>query len=186
MSLAGGQDASPVTLRTLERADAEALLEVLLANRAFLQPWEPAHDDAYFTLDAQRAGIDAALERRDLDLMYPFAIVAAGRLVGRLNINNVVRGAGQMASLGYWVSEDVGGRGVATDAVGQAVAYAFGPLNLHRLEAGTLLHNERSQRVLDKNSFERYGMAPKLVRIDGRWQDHVLYQRVNDGLAEHP
>lgn len=73
---------------------------------------------------------------------------------------------------------------MATRAIAQAVDIAFGELNLHRLEAGTLLHNVASQRALERNSFERYGMAPQLVRIAGRWQDHVLFQRVNPGWRE--
>lgn len=70
------------SLRPIEISDAEELVEVLVANRAFLQPWEPAHDDAYFTAETQRSAIAAALERCVLDLMYPFAILHTGRLVG--------------------------------------------------------------------------------------------------------
>ena len=51
---------------------------------------------------------------------------------------------------------------------------------LHRLEAGTLLHNLASQRVLEKNGFERFGLARKLLRINGEWRDHVLFERLAD------
>ncbi|HOA88026.1 MAG TPA: hypothetical protein PKG79_01500 [Propioniciclava tarda] len=53
-------------------------------------------------------------------------------------------------------------------------------LRLHRLEAGTLVHNVASQKALLANGFERYGLAPKLVKIAGVWQDHVLYQALTD------
>jgi ribosomal-protein-alanine N-acetyltransferase len=49
---------------------------------------------------------------------------------------------------------------------------------LHRLEGGTLLHNEASQRVLLRSGFEFFGIAPKLLFIAGAWQDHRLYQRI--------
>jgi ribosomal-protein-alanine N-acetyltransferase len=49
---------------------------------------------------------------------------------------------------------------------------------LHRVEAGTLLHNAASQRVLERCGFEYYGLAPKFLFIDGAWQDHKLYQRI--------
>ena len=62
---------------------------------------------------------------------------------------------------------------------GDVAEVAFGPLNLHRLEAGTVPENVRSQRVLEKNAFVRYGLAPGLVRIAGAWRDHVLFQRLN-------
>jgi [ribosomal protein S5]-alanine N-acetyltransferase len=34
----------------------------------------------------------------------------------------------------------------------------------------------RSQRVLERNGFVRYGMAPNYLNINGRWQDHIMYQ----------
>jgi ribosomal-protein-alanine N-acetyltransferase len=71
---------------------------------------------------------------------------------------------------------------VATAAVGAAVRHAFEQLGLHRAEAGTLVHNVASQRVLERNGFTRFGMAPRYLRIAGKWQDHVLFQRLNESL----
>ena len=53
-------------------------------------------------------------------------------------------------------------------------------LGLHRIQAGTLLHNVRSQRVLERTGFVRFGMAPAYLNIAGQWQDHALYQIVNE------
>ena len=57
---------------------------------------------------------------------------------------------------------------------------AFGELGLHRIQAGTLLHNTGSQRVLERNGFQRFGVAPQYLRIAGQWQDHALYQLISD------
>ncbi len=38
------------------------------------------------------------------------------------------------------------------------------------------MHNVASQRVLERNGFVRFGLAPEYLNIDGRWQDHILYQ----------
>lgn len=111
--------------------------------------------------------------------MVPFAIIGADRILGALNLNNIVRGSAESASLGYWVDESSGGRGVATAAVSLAVRHAFDVSGLHRVEAGTLVGNTRSQRVLEKNGFTRYGLAPKYLNINGVWQDHVLFQRLS-------
>lgn len=171
-------------MRTIRQAtpdDAVELTDVLRFNRAFLAPWEPVRADSYFTVDGQRADLEWAAERRASDLAYPFVILDDdGSIAGRININNVVRGAGQFASLGYWVAESANGRGVGTRAVKEASDYAFDHLNLHRLEAGTLVHNLGSQRVLEKNGFCYYGTAPALIRIAGVWQDHRLYQKLNE------
>ena len=48
----------------------------------------------------------------------------------------------------------------------------------------TSLGNVASQAVLARNGFERYGLAPRYLRIAGRWQDHVLFQVLNARLEE--
>jgi ribosomal-protein-alanine N-acetyltransferase len=58
------------------------------------------------------------------------------------------------------------------------IVVAFGELGLHRIQAATLLHNLRSQRVLERNGFVRFGVAPAYLNIAGKWQDHALYQVV--------
>jgi ribosomal-protein-alanine N-acetyltransferase len=100
--------------------------------------------------------------------------------VGRVTLTGIVRGPFLSATLGYWVAQDHNGRGLATAATADMVRRAFDDLGLHRVEAGALVHNHASRRVLERNGFELFGTAPRFLRIDGRWQDHVLYQRLNE------
>ena len=64
--------------------------------------------------------------------------------------------------------------------MGEILAYAFDELELHRVEAATLVDNLASQRVLEKNRFERIGLARHFLRIDGEWRDFLLFQRLSD------
>ncbi|MBT0767399.1 GNAT family N-acetyltransferase [Kineosporia sp. J2-2] len=169
-----------VTVRILREEDAEPLARLVSANREFLRPWEPVRDEEYFTTEGQRRIIDDALLLYTGGILLPCVILEKGELVGRININNIVRGALQSGDVGYWVAESAGGRGVATVAVAGAVRIAFHSLNLHRVAASTLVDNVRSQRVLEKNGFERIGLAPQFLRIDGVWSDSLLFQKVND------
>ena len=89
----------------------------------------------------------------------------------------MIGGPLQVANLGYWVDAARHGRGLATQAVAAVVEFAFSDAGLHRLEAGTLPDNVASQRVLEKNGFERYGLAHGLLLIGGVWRDHVLFER---------
>ena len=98
-------------------------------------------------------------------------------MVGRVNLNNIVMGVLRSASVGYWVAAEHGGRGLATGAAEYACAQAQGR-GLHRVEAGTMLHNDASQRVLERCGFEFIGVAPRYLFLAGAWQDHRLYQRI--------
>lgn len=168
------------TTRLVSISDAAELAALLLENQLHLQPWEPHRTDDYFTADGQRQVIEDLLRRYADGAALPHVIVEDGRIVGRIALTNVVRGPFQSADLGYFVDARAGGRGIATAAVGQICRTAFADLALHRVEAGTLVHNVRSQRVLEHNGFQRYGLAPRYLRIAGDWRDHVLYQLLDE------
>jgi ribosomal-protein-alanine N-acetyltransferase len=169
----------PTRLVTLD--DVPALTELVRANKDFLAPWEPLHGDDYFTEDGQFGLVSTALARHRLRQMVPHVILSgSGQVAGRITLNDIVWGPFQSCHLGYWVSATENGRGLATAAVRHIAVVAFAELGLHRIQAGTLLHNAGSQRVLERNGFTRFGVAPQYLNIAGRWQDHVLYQRIAD------
>ena len=167
-----------VGIRVVAEDDAEVLADVLTRNRNFLAPWDPVRDEAYYTAAGQRDLLARSLRRLAAGAEWPGVILVDGAAAGRVNLNNVVRGAFCSADLGYWVDQAHNGRGVATAAVGAVVEVAFTELDLHRVQAGTLLHNAASQRVLERNGFTVIGVAPAYLRNAGRWQDHRLFQRV--------
>lgn len=170
-------------VRVVSPSDADELAELYLANRAFLAPWEPVRPDSFFTPAGQRAAIEQALDQYGRDETVPWGIVGeSGELIGRINLSGVVRGAFLSGNLGYWVAEASNGRGYATRAVNAAVEIAFGELGLHRVQAATLVHNLRSQKVLAKAGFARFGLAPRYLQIAGSWQDHVVFQRLNSAF----
>lgn len=164
-------------IRLISPADAEEVAALLRANREHLKPWDPERDESYYTTAGQWQIISDVLRAGNA---LPHAIVEDGRIIGRVNLSNVVHGAFQSAGLGYWVAADVAGRGVASAAVAAVVEAAFTTYGLHRVEAGTLLHNVWSQRVLERNGFKRFGTAPRYLRIAGDWQDHHLYQLLSE------
>ena len=160
--------------------DAPALAELLRVNRDFLAPWDPARDDSWFTVDGQRAVIRTARGEHEQGRCLPHVILdEAGCVAGRITLSGIVRGAFQSCSMGFWLDEARGGRGLASAAVRRVIQVAFGELGLHRIQAETLPHNVRSQRVLERTGFTRFGMAPAYLRIAGRWQDHVMWQLLN-------
>jgi ribosomal-protein-alanine N-acetyltransferase len=168
-------------IRLVTTDDSGTLAELQVRNRAYLAPWEPARAEAHFTPAGQRAGIDAALMRHQRGEAAPFVILDRdGAVAGRLTLSGVVRGALQSCAMGYWVAEERAGTGLATEAVSAALEHAFTVLGLHRVQAETMLSNVASQRVLQRNDFVRYGIAPRYLHIAGDWRDHVMFQRLAD------
>jgi ribosomal-protein-alanine N-acetyltransferase len=62
-----------------------------------------------------------------------------------------------------------------TEALYVLFPFAFDRLGLHRIEAACLPHNLASRGLLQKVGFREEGHARQYLRINGSWQDHVLY-----------
>jgi len=171
---------SAATTRLVSLDDVPALTALAIANRDHLAPWQPTPRPGAFTEEGQADAVRAALGAYARDESVPHVILdGGGAVIGRITLNSIIRGAFQSASVGYWVSADRTGQGAATAAVARIVDLAFGEVGLHRLQGETLAHNTASRRVLEGNGFVEYGVAPDYLRIDGRWQEHVLYQLVH-------
>jgi ribosomal-protein-alanine N-acetyltransferase len=156
--------------------DGEELAALYAANRDFLAPFEPVRPPEFFTPEGQRERLQRQLEGET----HPFAILDGDTIAGTINLFGIVRESIESGTIGYWVDVARNGRGLATGAVGEILDYAFEGLDLHRIEAATLVDNVPSQRVLEKNRFERIGLARNYLRIAGGWRDFVLFQRLVD------
>ena len=177
MGLPTRVDGERVAIRAFGPADIEELCELRTRNRDFLAPWEPLRTPTFHTLAGQRAEIERDRHEWAADRTYAFAIVDAreGTMIGRIALANIVRGAWENATMGYFVDQAHGRRGVATEAVGLALTFAFGPCRLHRVQAAVMPHNAASKRVLEKNGFRHEGFSPRYLRLAGSWRDHELF-----------
>ncbi|MDI4649958.1 GNAT family N-acetyltransferase [Cohnella hashimotonis] len=176
---------SDVHLRRLKAGDATALLELRRRNRAFFEPFEPIRADREFT----PAGIRDMLDQEELHWAqgsgYGFGIFLRDRekLVGRINLSNVVRGAWESCTVGYYMDEAEGGRGLMTEALGLAVDFAFGQAGLHRIQAAVMPRNRASIRVIEKNGFQYEGLAEYYLKINGIWEHHRIYSLTREHLV---
>ena len=176
--------AGQVYLRVPQMSDFQNWAELRAASRNFLIPWEPTwpRDDlskTSFRRRIKRYGRDM----RD-DLAYPFFLfeVDSDNIVGGLTLSNVRRGVAQSCTLGYWIGEPYARNGYMTAAVAAIIPYVFKTLQLHRLEAACLPFNEASVRLLKRSGFNEEGYAQRYLRINGKWQDHLLFGLVADDM----
>jgi len=167
-----------IVLRSLMEEDASKLARAYRTNRDHLEPWDPIRAESFFTAAGQQAEIDKLLAAGEAGAALPLVLTDGTQILGRVNLSGIIRGAFQSANLGYWIDVRWAGRGLMTMAVDTAAQIARDQLKLHRIQAGTLLHNTASQSVLKKCGFVEFGVAPEYLLIAGRWQDHRLFQRI--------
>jgi ribosomal-protein-alanine N-acetyltransferase len=169
-----------LVLRPPRTSDVKAIALSMKQNADHLAPWSP---EGSYGPNARtpRAIAEKIVEQRKLwklDRGYAFLVFTKNdekTVIGRVQLNGIMRGVFQNAYLGYWMAKTLEGRGLMTEAVGGAIGWAFEALRLHRVQAAVIPHNGRSIRVLEKLGFRREGLAERYLQIAGKWQDHVIF-----------
>lgn len=169
-----------IYLRGPSIADFEAWATLRAISRDHLQPWEPRWAEDALTRDGYRRRLAwfERLRRQDLGAAWFIYLRRNDSLLGGITLSNLRRGASQCGELGYWIGQPHAGKGYMTQALALVVAYSFGPMKLHRLEAACVPENEASQRVLRRAGFRAEGVLREYLKIDGVWRDHQLYARL--------
>ena len=171
-----------VYLRYPQQTDYAAWAEVREESRGFLEPWEPTWPPDDLTRIAFRRRLRRYANDIKEDLAYPFFVFRAedNAFIGGATISNIRRGVAQACSLGYWVGERHARKGYMSAAVKALFPYVFDTLKLHRLEAACIPTNEASKRLLAGTGFTEEGHARRYLKINGMWQDHILFALVED------
>lgn len=173
-----------LVLRPLVPADIPALYRALRRNADHLRPVSPAPlpEDRRVTLALATREVQrwrTLWRRGDTFALYIYPREedrgARTRIIGRVSLNRVTRGAFQNCYLGYFIDKDEQGKGLMTEAVRCALRFAFGPLGLHRVQAAIMPRNSASQRVADRCGFRKEGLARRYLQIAGQWEDHELF-----------
>ncbi len=179
----------PVVLRPYRRSDAAAWSEVRRANEAWLAPWESTPPGSWYELNSPSAfryvhADQRRSARRGEGMPFALCLREDGqeRLVGHLNLGNIVRRAFCSAYAGYWVDARVAGRGLMPTALALAVDHAFAS-GLHRIEVNIRPENRPSRRVVEKLGFREEAYHPRYMHIDRAWRDHLGYALTSEDVA---
>ncbi|MEL6287315.1 MAG: GNAT family protein [Pseudomonadota bacterium] len=171
-----------LTLRLPTSSDYVHWAELRAESRAFLVPWEPAWTRDELSRSAFRRRIRHYQQELRDETGYAFFLFArdGGELIGGLSLAHVRRGVTQSCAIGYWTGVRHARTGYMSEAVAGAMPFVFETLKLNRVEAACLPRNAASIRVLEKNRFQREGLAKKYLKINGVWQDHILFALLRD------
>jgi ribosomal-protein-alanine N-acetyltransferase len=167
-----------VVLRTMGEQDYEAWHEVRIRNHDWLLKWEPRSASASHLAEDRRsfASRCAIREReRQIGTGFGFGLFVDSRFVGEITLSSIQRGPLQSAFVGYWIDQEVAGRGLMPEAVVIMLQYAFESLRLHRVEINIIPRNAPSRRVVEKLGLRCEGVSERYLEIDGAWEDHARY-----------
>lgn len=175
-------DTQRLVIRPIKENDCAEWLRVRKENYDYLKPWEPIWDMDHLTYIGFNRFVRDVQAGFQTGNYYGFVMYerSSSKLVGHIEVGNVLFWPKQSATIGYWVDNAKQGRGYMTETIGAVCRWAFDTLNLVKIEAGTLKHNHGSQRVLIKSGFHQEGISHHYGEIDGKFEDHILW-----GITKH-
>jgi ribosomal-protein-alanine N-acetyltransferase len=168
-----------VTMRPLAVNDFREWSEVRQRNAEWLTIWEPNRLPQQPDPTTDKSAFSSRCLQRDRDraigTAFQFGLFIEGRVAGEVNLNNVIRGAMQSCTVGYWVDQAHAGHGYTVEGVALVMQFAFEQLWLHRAEICIVPRNHRSRRIMEKLEIREEGIAQRFLEINGTWEDHVRY-----------
>ncbi|MFI9103169.1 GNAT family N-acetyltransferase [Streptomyces fildesensis] len=156
-----------VAVRHVCRRDYEELEALGRESSEMSQRWLSARDST-------AESFEAYLQRFEQPTHEGFVICLrdTDEIVGGININNIVRSTIQSGTLGYRAYASTTGRGYMTEGLTLVIQFAFGTLELHRLEANIQPENTPSLNLVERLGFRREGYSADFQFINGAWRDH--------------
>lgn len=170
-----------VNLKVLTPENSEEVLNYYIRNKEHLKNFEPSREESFYTLEIQRNILMENYKQFLNGTSLNLGIYKENIFIGKVQLSNIVYGVFRSAFVGYSMDESHQGKGYMKEALNLLLDYAFEEMELHRIEASTLVDNMKSQGVLKACGFKELGVNKEYLFINGAWRDHITFYRIHTG-----
>ena len=124
--------------------------------------------------------IPASIElQREIPFVIEFGVGDEKEFAGVISLHTISID-NHRAEIGYWMHEQMRGKGIATVAVKMLTGYGLDTLGFKRIEAAVDLENTWSQKLLISAGYEREGvLRQRVTRSNGNQIDMVIFAALN-------
>ncbi len=161
-----------VLLRWLEDRDVPALFDVFSDQKVMRfwssTPWTDPAEGISMIKDLRRFLADGSL------FQWGVAHKSDDLVIGTCTLAHI-DAKNRRAEIGFALRSDHWGQGYMTEATSTLLAFAFGELNLHRIEADVDPRNKASIRLLEKLGFQREGYLRERWLVNAEVCDTVFF-----------
>ncbi len=171
-----------LVIRHPEVDDAERLIAFEKKNEEHFAQWQSTTGESIKSLGDQALVIEQWESEHSKGQSRRYIMLEKGNEVGSVlgvcNFSNIVYGAFLACYLGYRIDKEFEGQGLMREALVAIIEDVVKELGLHRIMANYVPENERSKKLLDSLGFEVEGRARKYLKINGKWEDHILTAKI--------
>ena len=157
-------------------ADYKKWRNIRESSKGFLTPWEPTWHPGEHSLKRYLKLLTIYSQKRKNNTQYSYFIFnKKNEVLGGINVFNIKKGVSQSCTIGYWIGEVHANQGYMTRSLLALLYHLFNNLYFNRVEAACVPNNIPSKSLLKRLGFDEEGYAKDYLRINGRWEDHILF-----------
>ena len=163
-----------VFIEKLHVKDAEDLYKFELENRTFFEEMVPTRGDDYYNPEIFKKRHESLLEEQVQGGSYFYLIKDKdSSILGRINLVDIDKFQ-KIGHLGYRVGQAHTGKGIANKAL-KLLLETITDKEINQIKAKTTTNNIASQKVLEKNGFDRVATSGEEFEMNGQNLNFVYY-----------
>lgn len=167
-----------ISLEFLEEIHAEAMLNIVNANREYLREWLPWVDNMQ-TIASYTNYICDCKKRAAEKTDFGFAIMVDKNIAGCIGLHRINQ-QNKIGEIGYWLADGMQGKGIVTKCCTAIMKMGFAELGLNRIEIKCAVGNHRSRAIAEKLKFKEEGILRQAEWLNGKFIDLHLYAMLKE------
>lgn len=165
-------------LKVLRPDWAHKVLDFYLDNKYVFEKYEALRPPNFYTARYQKSILSCEYSmamKLTTVRFWVFQKENPKDIIGTVCFRDMKRSIYDSCELGYKFDARYWHKGYATEALMEGISIMFDDLKLHRIEAFVMPNNKPSIKLLQSLSFQEEGLLHKNAKINGTWEDHILY-----------
>ena len=165
-----------IVLKRFSHDADQAKYDAIIRNREHLLPWLPwAH--FYKEFKEMPEFTESQIKCFDEGSVLGYDIFYEGKFAGSIDLHHL-SAENRSCEIGYWLSKDFVGKGIATRAASKITEYAFDEIDMHRVMIQAASKNKASCKVAERLDFVHEGTQRESQYLDGEYYDTEIYSKL--------
>ncbi len=165
-------------LLQIEESHAAELYKLTDTNRIYLREWLPWLDHVTKESDTL-AFIKKTIKQRE-DALGPIFVISHKNKLGGVVGFNWIDNSNRAGEIGYWLSQDLQGKGIMTSSCKALIKLGFDEFNLNCIQIPAAEHNTKSRSIPERLGFKFEGLLRNRECLYDRFVNHAMYSIIKD------
>lgn len=162
-----------INLKLSNLEHAEKLYGIIDRNRSHLSEYLPWVSNMH-SLEDYKTFLQNAEQLFKEEKGIGFTIFYQENPVGNIGLYHI-NPSNKTASIGYWLDENVVGKGIVIKSCAKLIDYGFQDLKLNRIEIKAAVNNHRSQAIPKRLNFKMEGILREAEFVNSSFLDLYLF-----------